>query len=55
MSGKRNENKEWRRFHNEKLICLYTSDNIVWAIKSRRLRWVGLVARFEEHRSTFNF
>ena len=31
---------------------MYRSPNIVWVIKSRRLRWAGYVARMEESRST---
>jgi hypothetical protein len=33
----------WRRLHNEELHNLYTSLNIVKAIKSMRVRWVGHV------------
>jgi len=36
---------EWRRLHNEELNDLYSSTNIVRVIKSRRMRWVGHVAR----------
>ena len=34
-------------------MSLYRSPNIVRVIKSRRLRWVGHVARMEEGRSAF--
>ena len=50
---KKNENEEWRRLHTEKLRSLYRSPNIIRAIKSRRLRWAGHVARMEEGRSAF--
>jgi hypothetical protein len=36
---------EWRKLHNEELSDLYSSPNIVWVIKSRRMIWAGLVAR----------
>ena len=36
---------EWRKLHNEELNNLYSSPNIVRAIKSRRMRWAGHVAR----------
>jgi len=36
---------EWRKLHNEERNGLYCSSNIVPAIKSRRMRWVGHVAR----------
>jgi hypothetical protein len=36
---------EWRRLHNEELNDFYSSPNIIWVIKSRRMRWAGHVAR----------
>jgi hypothetical protein len=35
---------EWRRLHNEELYALYSLPNIIWVIKSRRMRWAGHVA-----------
>jgi hypothetical protein len=44
---KREEDGSWRKFHNDELHSLYSSPNIVRVIKSRRMRWVGHVARME--------
>jgi hypothetical protein len=41
---------EWRKPHNEKLRDLYSSPSIIRIIKSRRMRWVGHVARMGENR-----
>ena len=35
--------REWRKLHNEELNDLYCSLNVVWAIKSKRMRLVGHV------------
>jgi hypothetical protein len=35
----------WRKLHNEELHDMYSSPNIVRVIKSKRMRWVGHVAR----------
>jgi hypothetical protein len=35
---------EWRKLHNEETNDLRSSPNIVWVIKSRRMRWAGDVA-----------
>ena len=34
---------EWIKLHNEKLNDLYSPPNSVRVIKSRRIRWAGLV------------
>jgi hypothetical protein len=44
---------EWRRLHNEELNGLYPSPNIIWVIKSRRMRWAGHVARMGEKRGAY--
>jgi hypothetical protein len=36
---------EWRKLHNEELPDLYSWPSIIIIIKSRRMRWAGLVAR----------
>jgi hypothetical protein len=49
------ENRVLRRMklHSEKLHILYSSPNIIRQIKSRRLRWVGHVARIGEERKVY--
>jgi hypothetical protein len=42
---KREEDGSWRKLYNAELHILYSSQNIVTVIKSRRLRWAGHVAR----------
>jgi len=44
---------EWRRLHNEELNDLYSSPNIVRAIKWRGMRWAGHVARMGEEREVY--
>ena len=50
---KRDDNAEWIRLYNEELVILYPAHNIFRAIKSRRLRWAGHVARMEEDTTCF--
>jgi hypothetical protein len=40
----------WRRLHNEELHNMYASPNINRVITSRKLRWMGQVARIGEIR-----
>jgi hypothetical protein len=52
---KREEDGSWRKLHNDELHNLYSSQNIVRVIKSRRMRWAGHVARMEEGRCVYRF
>jgi hypothetical protein len=44
---------EWRRLHNEELNDLYSSPNIIWVIKSIKMRWAGHVARMGDRRGAY--
>ena len=44
---------EWRKLNNERWNDLYSSPNIVWVIKSRRMRLVVYVARMGERRCAY--
>jgi hypothetical protein len=43
----------WRKLHNEELHNLYSSLSIIIIIKSRRMKWVGHVARMGEKRNVY--
>ena len=45
--------RECRKLHNEQLNDLYCSPNIVWVIRSRRMRWVGRMACMGERRGIY--
>jgi hypothetical protein len=45
--------KEWRRLHNAEIHELPSSTNIIWVIKSRRMRCAGNVARVWERRDAY--
>jgi hypothetical protein len=45
--------RDWWKLHNEELHNLYSSPNIVRQIKSRRMRWVGHMARMGEERKVY--
>jgi hypothetical protein len=44
-----------KKMHNDEFHSLYSSPNIVRVIKSRRMRWVGHVARMGEERGVYRF
>jgi hypothetical protein len=50
---KRDENGSWRKLNNDEIQSLYSSPNIVRAIKSRRVRWAGHVARMGAGRGVY--
>ena len=50
MAKKDEVTGEWRKLHNEELNDLYSLPNIVWVVKSRRMRWAGHVARMGDDR-----
>lgn len=39
---------DWKRGHHDKLYHLYSSPNIILVMKSRRIRWTGVVARMAD-------
>jgi hypothetical protein len=45
---KREEDRSWRKLHDDELHSLHSSPNIVGVIKSRRMRWAGHVVLMEE-------
>ena len=47
--------KEWRKLRNEELSDLCSLPNVMRVVKSRRMRWVGHVARMGERRGVHRF
>jgi hypothetical protein len=45
----------WRKLHNEEFHNLYSSPNIIRMIKSRSMRWAGLVGRIGAKMSAYKF
>jgi hypothetical protein len=45
--------RDWRKLHNKDLYALYSSENIIQMIRSRRLRWAGNVGRMGERRNAY--
>jgi hypothetical protein len=52
---RREEDRSWRKLHNNELNSLCSSPNIVRVIKLRRMRWVGHVAQCGEGRGVPGF
>jgi hypothetical protein len=50
---KMEEDGSWRKLRNDEHHSLYSSPNIVKVIKSRRMRWMGHVARMGEGRGIY--
>jgi hypothetical protein len=50
---KTEEDRSYRKLHNDELHSLHSSPNIVRVIKSRRMRWAGHVARMGEVSTEF--
>jgi hypothetical protein len=44
---------EWRRLHKKELNDLYSSPDIIWVIKSKRMRRAGHVARVGERTGAY--
>jgi hypothetical protein len=44
---------EWKILNNDEINDLYSSPNIIRVIKSRRIKWVGYVARRGEKRGAY--
>jgi hypothetical protein len=53
LRPKMEEDGSWRKLHNDGLHRLYSSQNFVRVIKSRRVRWAGHVARMGEGRGVY--
>jgi len=44
---------KWRKLHNEELNDQYSSPNIFWVLKSRKMKLAGHVARTGEQRGVY--
>jgi hypothetical protein len=44
---------QWRKFHDGELHNLYSSQDIIKQIKSRRMRWVGHVGHMGEGKNVY--
>jgi hypothetical protein len=48
-------NKERRRLYNKEIYDLYSSPNVIWVAKSRRMRRAGQIAHMGERRGANSF
>ena len=46
---------EWKKQNNEELNDLYSTPNIIWVIKSKRIIWAGHIGRMGERRVIYRF
>jgi hypothetical protein len=53
LGSEREEDGSWRKMHNDELHGLFSSPNIVRAIKSWSMRWVGHVACIGKGRDVY--
>jgi hypothetical protein len=53
LGPKGDEDRSWRKLHNDELHSLYSSLNTGRVIKSRRMRWMGHVACMEEEKGVY--
>jgi hypothetical protein len=44
---------DWGKLHNKELHNLYSSPNIIRMTKSRKMKWVGYVARMGKTRNAY--
>ena len=44
---------EWRKLHNEELNDPYSSPNIIWVVKSKRMRWAEHVAHMKKRAEVY--
>jgi hypothetical protein len=53
LRPKKEEDRSWRKVHNNELHNMYSSPNIVRGIKLRRMGWVEYVAHMGEGRGVY--
>jgi hypothetical protein len=46
--------EDWKTFHNEELYSVFASSNVIRVIKSRRMSWLGHVARMGEMSNAYS-